>query len=214
MFVEIGNRKNRENDRHYQIMFPFMHRLSAYFRFISWSSSYIKYPNPINGYEKDFKHLIDRIKKFAVITGGDYEVGHFSAEELYDITFDINNIWYYYDKMNPCQLSWEGGVNGTEEFVIKELKEINPIYLKDKFSVNLLANVSGDFYTDYYLPIEGETYWHEAYQAQYHRQTKFVASSFIYVLLVLSMMLFFKLPTPLLQLAAFFAILMLLASLM
>jgi len=61
--------------------------------------------------------------------------------------------------------------------------------------------------------IEDETYRHEAYQVQYHRQTKFVALSFMYVLLVLSLMLFFKLPIPLLQFAAFYAILMLAASL-
>ena len=28
VFVEIGNRKNRENDRHEQIMTPFYHKLS------------------------------------------------------------------------------------------------------------------------------------------------------------------------------------------
>lgn len=44
VFVEIGNRKNRENDKHDQIMAPFMHKLSAYFRYISWSSSHIIYP--------------------------------------------------------------------------------------------------------------------------------------------------------------------------
>ncbi len=38
VFVEIGNRKNRENDKHDQIMAPFMHKLSAYFRYISWSA--------------------------------------------------------------------------------------------------------------------------------------------------------------------------------
>ena len=53
VFVEIGNRKNRENDKHEQVMFPFMHKLSAYFRFMSWCSGYIIYPKSEDGYEKD-----------------------------------------------------------------------------------------------------------------------------------------------------------------
>lgn len=36
VFVEIGNRKNRENDKYEHIMYPFMHKLSSYFRYISW----------------------------------------------------------------------------------------------------------------------------------------------------------------------------------
>lgn len=61
VLVEIGNRKNRENDRHEQIMRPFMHRLSAYFRFVSWSRSYIEYPKEKDGYEEEFKKLVERI---------------------------------------------------------------------------------------------------------------------------------------------------------
>jgi hypothetical protein len=214
VFVEIGNRKNRENDKNDQIITPFMHKLSSFFRFISWNSSYIIYPKDLNGYEKEFKTLVERLKRRAVISGGDYRVDSFTADELYDITFDINNVWYYHDKMNPCRLSWEESVHGTEEFISKELKEINPIYLSEKLSVDLVAKVSGDFYTDFYQPIEGQTYRHEAYQAQYHRQTKFVVSSFLYVLLVLGMMLFFKPPMLLLQLAALLAIVLLVASVM
>lgn len=50
VFVEIGNRKNREDDRHDQIMYPFMHKLSAYFRFISWCSHNVIYSKPPIGY--------------------------------------------------------------------------------------------------------------------------------------------------------------------
>ena len=33
VFIEIGNRKNRNSDRHEQIMTTFMHKLSSFFRF-------------------------------------------------------------------------------------------------------------------------------------------------------------------------------------
>ena len=111
VFVEIGNRKNRENDRYEQIMRPFMHKLSAYFRFINWCSSRIKYPNKLNECEQEFKKLVKEIGVYggrAVTSGGDYSIDYFSADELYKIcTNKINNIWYYYDKMKPCNLSWE-----------------------------------------------------------------------------------------------------------
>ena len=97
VFVEIGNRKNRENDKHEQIMFPFMHKLSSYFRFMSWCSGHIMYPKPEEGYEKEFKALVKEVSGYggrAITSGGDYGVDYFTAEELYKITFDINNIWY------------------------------------------------------------------------------------------------------------------------
>lgn len=217
VFVEIGNRKNRENDKHDQIMTPFMHKLSAFFRYINWSSSYIIYPKPLEGYEKDFKALIKDIGGYggrAITSGGDYGSDNFTAEQLYRIAFDINNIWYFHDKMNPCRLTWDTKMRGTEEYISKELKEINPIYLKETNSVDLVAKLSGDFYTDVYQPIEGETYRHEAYILQYKRQTVLVAAFVGFVLLLLSIMLFVKLPTALLQIGTLLVILMLVSSLL
>lgn len=217
VFVEIGNRKNRENDKHDQIMTPFMHKLSAYFRFISWCSNHIRYPKSLNYYEKEFKDLVSEIGGYggrSITSGGDYGIEYFKAEELNKILFDINNIWYFHDKMHPCGLTWAERLIESENYISKELKEINPIYLKDTIDVDLIAKVSGEFYTDVYQPIEGETYKHEMYQEQYGRQTVFVVSSFFYVLLVLSLMLFLKLPMLVLQIAAFFAILLLVVSIM
>lgn len=217
VFVEIGNRKNRENDNHYQIATPFMHKLSAYFRFVSWCNNHIIYPESLNYYEKEFKGLVSEIGGYggrATTSGGDYGVEYFSAAEIYEIAFKINNIWYFHDKMHPCRLIWAERLRGTEDFMSKELKEINPIYLKDSIGVDLVAKVSGEFYTDVYQPIEDETYRHEAYQTQYGRQTVFVIASFLYVLLVLSLMLFLKLPMLMLQISVFCAILLLVSSLM
>lgn len=93
VFVEIGNRKNRENDRYDQIMSPFMHKLSSYFRFISWCSSYIIYQKPLNGYKEDFKKLVDKMARYGgrvTVSGGDYGVEYFTADELYHIASDIN----------------------------------------------------------------------------------------------------------------------------
>ena len=213
VFVEIGNRKNRENDRYDQIMSPFMHKLSSYFRFISWSSSYIIYQKPLNGYEEDFKKLVDKIARYggrATVSGGDYGVEYFTADELYHIASDINNIWYYHDKMHPCRLTWDVRMRGTEDFIAKELKEINPVYLQANRDVDLVAKVSGEFYTDLYQYIEYDTFRHEAYQKQYNLQSIVVASFFGFVLLVLGLMTFLKIPLLLLQCLVLLAILMVL----
>lgn len=216
VFVEIGNRKNREDDKHDQVMAPFMHKLSAFFRYISWSSSHIRYTKPLEGYEKKFKELIDEIGGYgdkAITSGGDYSIDFFSAEKLDNIAFDINNIWYYYDKMHPCRLTWDSRMR-PDSFILKELKEINPIYLKEIVNVELVAKVSGEFYTDVYQPIENETYRHEAYQKHYKRQAAIVVAFVCFVLLLLSFMLFIKLPIWLLQLGTLLVIMMLISSLL
>jgi len=216
VFVEIGNRKNRENDKHDQIMAPFMHKLSAFFRYISWCSSRIRYPKPLEGYEKKFKELVAVIGGYggrAITSGGDYGIDYFSAEKLDSIAFDINNIWYYYDKMHPCRLTWDNRM-GLESFIVKELKEINPVYLKETIDVGLVAKVSGEFYTDVYQPIENEIFRYEAYQNHYKRQTTIVVAFVCFVLLLLSFMLFLKLPIWLLQLGTLIVIMMLVSSIL
>ena len=99
-------------------------------------------------------------------------------------------------------------------YILKELKEINPIYVKETLNVHLVAKVSGEFYTDVYQPIENETYRHEAYQKHYKRQTAIVVVYVCFVLLLLSFMLFLKLPTWLLQLGTLLVIMMLVSSIM
>ena len=217
VFVEIGNRKNRENDRHEQIMTPFMHKLSSFFRFINWCRSSIVYPQQLNGYEVSFKKLVEDIGGYggkAIVSGGDYGIGYFTADELNQIALDINNIWYYHDKMNPCRLSWNDRMHWSDELIPKELTEVNPRYLKEKIDVNLVAKVSGDFYTDAYQPIEDETYRHEAFEQHFKRQTVMVSLFVCFVLLMLSAMLFWKVPVSLLQTGSLLVIVMLASSLL
>lgn len=78
----------------------------------------------------------------------------------------------------------------------------------------MLAKVSGEFYTDVYQIIENETFRHEAYLRQYNRQTRWVSVFFSFVLLVLCLMLFVRLPVLLLQIASVAIVLMLVFSLL
>ena len=218
VFVEIGNRKNRENDRYDGLLTPFLHKLSSYFRFMNWCRSQILYPKDINGYEKEFKSLVNQMEMYGsklIMSGGDYRVDDFTAKELYDIAFKINNVWYYRDKMRPCRLIWEGKVtyDGTD-YIAKELKEINPALLTEKQSVDLVAKVSSSFFTDVYQPIEYESFRHENYLKHYNIQTVWVSVCFSFVLFMLCMMLFVQLPVCFLQIATTCIVLMLAISLL
>lgn len=216
VFVELGNRKNRENDRYDQIMGPFMHKLSAYFRFLSWCSYHIVYPKQLNGYEQEFKKLVDEIGRYGgrvITSGGDYSVDRFTADELEKICFKINNIWYYHDKMNPCRLMWNDR-NFTDDFISKELKGFFPHYLSKAKDVNLVSNVSGEFYTDIYQPIEYETYKHEAYIQHFKRQTNLVTLAVGLVLFVLTMMLFRELSVGFMQFSGVAVIVLLIICLL
>lgn len=216
VFVEIGNRKNRENDRYDQIMVPFMHKLSSYFRFLNWCSHCIKYPKLMSAYEKEFKILVEEIGRYggrAITSGGDYGVGYFSADKLNDICLKINNIWYYHDKMNSCDLKWEDWPR-TKDYIAKELKEFFPHYLSEPMDVNLVSKVSGNFYTDIYQPIENELYKHEAYIEHFKRQTVFVSIAVGFVLLGLNTMLFALLPIWMMRMIGVATLILLLACLM
>lgn len=216
VFVEIGNRKNRENDRYDQIMMPFMHKLSSYFRFLDCCSHRIKYPQQVTEYEKEFKNLVTEIGRYggrAIMSGGDYGVDYFSADKLNDICLSINNIWYYHDKMNPCRLSWDDR-GFDNQFIVKELKEFFPNYLLQTKDVNLVSQISGDFYTDIYQPIEHETYKHEAYIKHFKRQSVFVAIAVGFVLMGLNTMLFVQLPIWMMRMIGVVTLILLLACLL
>lgn len=218
VFVEIGNRKNRENDRHDGIIGPFIHKLSAYFRFMSWCHGHIAYPRELNGNEIAFKNLIEKIRKYGdrlILSGGDYFLDSFSAERLHEIAIDINNIWYYYDKMRPCNLQWEETPSSSDpDYISKELREVNPMYITELRDIHLVAKVSGDFYCDIYQPVEFETYRHEAYLKQYNNLTIWVSVFFSIVLLILCLMLFVHLPVRFIQVASVVVVLMLISSLL
>lgn len=214
VFVEIGNRKNRENDKYEHIMCPFMHKLSSYFRYISWCQSHIIYSNPSTSNE--IKLLIGGIARYggmSITSGGDYGINYFTASNLKEIALDINNIWYWHDNMNPCKMTWDSSMPDGE-FISKELQEINPVYLQHEQNIDLIAKVSGDFYIYVYQPIEVNTYNHEAYQEHYKLQTIIVSCFVCFVLLVLGSMLFGLENEMILRISTIIAILMLVFSLL
>lgn len=204
ILVEIGNRKNRNFDIHYQIMQPFMKKLSSYFRFIKWMYTYLQYPNDEQtGYEKEFERLINVMQKYGdelITRGGDYPVDYFDKEKLDQIAKEITNIWYCYDRMNPQRISFVERVGFCDEFIDKELSAINPKYLGRKKDVSLIANVSGDFYTDVYQNIESELYRYSEKIKTLKKQTNYALGSVAVICVILIAIILIPIPAILLKL--------------
>lgn len=217
VLVELGNRKNRENDKYEQLMNPFMHKLSAYFRLISWCQGYLKYPKHLSHKEEKFQKLISEIGKYGgklILQGCDYELDSFTANRLNDIALEINNIWYWYDQMRPCGILWDDKLNAVDEYINKEIKELKLNDISFQQNVYSVADVSGKFYTEIYQPIQYRTYQYERYRQIYNCQTWVIWMFVCFTLVVLDSCLWFKLPIIWLQISTSLVILLLICSLL
>lgn len=215
VLIEIGNRKSRENDNYNMIMKPFTHKLTSYFRFINWVKGHVQYPQEKSNVEIKFQNLMDSLGRYgsmAIMAGDDYGIDHFSAKQLNDITTDINNLWYWHNKMKPCNLKWDNYNNDTE-FINRELGVLNPEYLLTPQNIELIVNVSSDFYCYTYKPIEYEIALHENALVIFRKQSLFVLSSVSYVVVFLCLLLFLDLPQLCLQLSTILAVALFLFSL-
>ena len=203
IFVEIGNRKIRENDKYRQMMAPFMQKLSAYFRYINWISFRVFNPKEDSNQDKEFKNLLrHELGKYGahlIVNGGDYNVESFNSKELEDIGNKINNVWYLYDRRNLRHLQFINNTELNHEFVDKELAKLNTSYLSLIDDVYKIAKISGDFYTDFYQPIQYEPFIHENKINLYHKQSILVCVALFLVLFTLCCIICINIPNWLLK---------------
>lgn len=189
IFVEISNRKNRENDKYRQLMTPFMRKLSAYFKYINWVQLHITNPKPDTDIEKKYKKFlrydIGNYGSQLIVDGGRYDVESFNAQMLEDIGEKINNVWYMYDSYTLNRLRVDEDVENNREFINKELAVLNRSYLSIPESVSKIAKISGEFYTDEYQPIQYEPPYHDALLRLYKIQSAIVCVSLFFVLVTL-----------------------------
>lgn len=192
ILIEIGNRKSREYDKYFDFMQPFMKKLSAYCRFVSRCANSILYSKQPSEYEIEFRNLITIISKEGgklIISGGNYPINHFSLQELEQFALDINNIWYWHDRIkSPLNIDHQH-IKFQQDIIEKELSIINPIYLFHIYDDALIAKVSGDFYTDIYQPLEDDIIYYQNKQYLYNIQTKIIFSAILIIVLLLLLLL-------------------------
>lgn len=206
IYVELSNKKARETDNYEQLMRPFMHKLSAYFRFVSWCQTKIRIPREgLLGGEREFKKVLDELASYggrAIISGGDYRVNSFSAEQLYNIsTNKINHLWYLVDNEHSCNLEWDSTKYFNVDYIRKELYEINPQYRDLPITLDSFIKVSAEFHTEIYQMIEADTEIHETRMRLLKLHTRFTTVSMSSALLLLCSILLFNIPGWFIQIA-------------
>lgn len=196
-------------ERYHFVMKPFMHRLSNYFKFLSSAKVYFSIKK---GTKKDeaenvfaFKDLMDKLSHLAhpcIMSGQDYPVSKFSAIQLQKLCNDINNVWYYWDDkqnymMNYC--SYDSGRADLNGKIAREyLSEVFPHKYDDMdFSISLLSDVSGEFYTKVYEPIQNVPFEYEKWYKEEFDFKRWTISTIIFCLFTLVIILLFRYFTPL-----------------
>ncbi len=165
LFLENQHVGDNVIERYHFFMKPFMHRLSNYFKFLSSAKVYFS----INkGTKKDdaeyvfqFNDLMDKLGHYAhqcIMSGQDYPASQFTANQLDKICFTINNVWWYWDRkrnyMNGYCTYDSYKAERFGQFGREYLNEVFPHKYDDKqFSLDLISDVSGTFYTEVYQPI-------------------------------------------------------------
>lgn len=195
ILIEIGNRKNREYDKYCNFMQPFMKRLSAYCRFVSKCANSILYPKQLSENEIGFRNLVNMISKEGeklIMCGGNYPIDRFSLQKLEQFALDINNVWYWYDRIKSPLIIDQRHIAFQRDAIEKELAIINPAYLSHIYDDALIAKISGEFYTDIYQPLEDEMAYYHQKQHLYNTQTKIIFSAIIIIVLFLLLLLFSK----------------------
>ena len=195
-------------------MRPFMHNLSSYFRFVCWCKTKIRIPKDrLLGGEKEFMQIFNQLATYggrAIVSGGDYRVSSFTAQQLYNISANqINHLWYLTDHKHICNIEWDPLCDFNDEYINKELKEINPKYENLPLRLDNFIKVSAEFHTEIYQMVEADTEIHETRMWLLKNQTRFATFSFICVLLLLGSMLLFHMPAWIIQTATIIILLLL-----
>jgi len=178
LFIENRHIGDNVVNRYHFIMTPFMHRLSNFFKFISSAKTYYV----INRGDKEeyvhvFKSLLKEMGEFAypcIMSGQDYPCSKFSAQELERLCDDINRIWYYWDdKHNYMQGHYIYEADKAERFATLGHEYLKEVFPKEfdgkKFSMVLISDVSGKFYTDVWQPIQHVPFQYEYWQKKDHK---------------------------------------------
>ena len=195
LFIESQKLSSSVIERFQGIMKPFYHKLSNYMKLVSSFRSAIiinttKGDDRIKGLKQD----IDNFSRLCVAY--DLPTGYYKGKDLENLCKRINNVWYL--------ISHKKGY--TKEFVSldthclsivegrarKYLAEVDCKYENETLDLDTFAQVSGDFYSGLFTPIERITYEYEYWQKK-EKQYKILSLSSLVVTLA-SMLLIILIP--------------------
>lgn len=209
LFLENQHVGANVAERFQFIMKPFMHKLSNYFKFLSSAKVYFRIKNGVNKEEHSYVftlyNLMNELGHYAhpcIMSGQDYPTSHFSSKELQKLCEDINNVWYYWgEKQFYIKPYCEYDTNRANmfcQFGQSYLNEIFPNeYKKNNFSMDLISEVSGRFFTDVYQPIQNVPFEYENWCKEEYHFKQIILCAIGLCILLLTLILFLRYIIPL-----------------
>lgn len=171
LFIENQHSSTSINNRYRFIMEPFYHKLSNYFKFVGTFRTYIRISDKKGEYVNEFSGLVNEMGHLAhdcIVTGQDYPIDYFKPKDLEKLCDDINNIWFYLDrKLNVLRQSLsydEERANCFNKLGKEFLHEVSSKYDGKRWNMSLLMNVSGEFYTNVWQPLQHVPAYYEYWQ--------------------------------------------------
>ena len=195
IFIESQQVANNMAERFHFIMRPFFHSFTNYARFISSFKTCFSFRGiESEGYMKRLKDDLEQISRIggkSIIAGQEYPSDYFTAKQLGSICETINDVWYCIDKDYHGFQKIEFDTHHAEMFsehTIGYLGEISPKYKGIELTKDLLGKVSGDFYVDFYQPIE-HVLPHYEYWSKKEKEFKTIAMITIIITLLTMLLL-------------------------
>lgn len=162
IFIESQKTAGSVTERFHFVMNPFFRSFTNYVKFISSFKTCFTFKiSKDSDYIKRLKDSVEAIAGLggkAIMSGQDYPADYFTAKELDSICNTINDIWYCIDtKQNYIDKHLNFDSRHAEMFSEHAkgyLEAISPKHKGVQLTKNLLANVSGEFFTEIYQPIQ------------------------------------------------------------
>lgn len=161
IFIESQQVAYNMSERFHFIMRPFLHSFTNYTKFIASFKSCFRF----RGTETETNmgklvrnlELISKLGENSILSGQEYPTDYFSSKQLNSVCESINDIWNRIDKDYNGFLEVEFDSHSAKiqgKTAISYLEEVSPKYKGVQLTKDLLGEVSGDFYVNFYQPIE------------------------------------------------------------
>lgn len=192
-FIESQHIDQNVRDRYRAIMDPFYEKLTA----LMVVCYFLEQRYVIKPVNSKLEQLIKKIaRKGGTLFASSHTLPYLKNNELEALCFDINNIWYYFDRGQSLEIVFEKSNRPIfrENEIYSKIKEISILYSELEFNDNLLPEICGRFYGEKWQPLEGNTFRFEQWEkkSRNNRLRLLLSISYILVLLLVLLLFAFK----------------------
>lgn len=195
-FIENQHVEKEVADNFKSIMNPYYNKLGHYLRFVYFISGRLRFNVEKDSYVGDYKKIVDYLRSI----GGELYVSSQNLKfkkttELDKLNDKINHIWYLDDKGSFVQQhiyidSLRNYVYSNQD-IYDALMQLSAKYKDVEIDTALLPKVSGDFYVQFWQPVQFVTHRYEFWQQQTSKLHFLLYGSIFLVMAVLMCALIF-----------------------